>query len=49
MWPAVRMVVTGPNDERLQTLELPAVQLPRQQFSIEWLAMHEAEQKEPLP
>jgi hypothetical protein len=43
--PAVQIVVTGPNDETLQTLDLPALNLTREQVSPEWLAMHDAERE----
>lgn len=43
--PALRVVVSGPGDEHLQTLDLPELKLTREQVSPEWLAMHDAEQK----
>ena len=46
--PAVRVVVTGPNGESLQAIDLPALQLTREQVSPEWLTLHDAEQEEQI-
>ena len=45
--PATQIVVTGPDDEILQTIDLPELKLTREEVSPAWLAMHDAEQKEP--
>lgn len=44
--PPTQIVVTGPDGQSLPTLELPALQLTREQVSPEWLALHDAQRKE---
>lgn len=45
--PATTIIVAGPNDEEIQRIELPELNLTRAECSPEWLAMVELEAETP--
>lgn len=44
--PATQIVVRGPDDEILQTIDLPELKLTRDEVSPDWLRLHDAEQEQ---